>query len=84
MADTGKEYVPINCSFYDELEALATTRTRSKIQYRDQNGNESTLSDVLIKDFSVANKVEYMHLDDGHKLRLDRIIAVNGKPMPQE
>lgn len=83
MADAEK-YVPINCSFYDELEALATTRTKSKVQYEDQEGNASTLSDVLIKDFSVKDKVEYMHLDDGHKIRLDKIIAVNGKPMPQD
>ncbi len=31
MAKTEKKYVPISCSFYDELEALATTRTKSKI-----------------------------------------------------
>lgn len=83
MADT-KKYVPINCSFYDELEALATTRTKSKIQYQDENDNSSTLNDVLIQDFSVQDKVEYMHLDDGRKIRLDAIIAVNGKPMPQD
>ena len=83
MANADK-YVPINCSFYDELEALATTRTKSRIKYEDQEGNTSTLSDVLIKDFSVKDKVEYMHLDDGHQIRLDSIIAVNGKPMPQD
>ncbi len=74
-------YQPISCAYYDELEALAVQKRRNTVQYYDLDGNETTLRDVMITDFYVDNKVEYMKLDDGHDVRLDKLIAVNGKPM---
>lgn len=80
MADQNREYQPISCAYYDELEALATLGRKSTIQYHDLEGNATTVEGV-IKDFYVENKVEYMTLDDGRDIRLDKLIAVNGKPM---
>ena len=76
-----KNYQPISCAYYDELEALAVQKRRNTVQYYDLDGNETTLRDVMITDFYVDNKVEYMKLDDGHDVQLDKLIAVNGKPM---
>lgn len=75
------KYQPISCSYYDQLEALAVQKKKNTVQYVDIDGNKSTLHDVVITDFYVDNKVEYMKLDDGHDIRLDNIIAVNGIPM---
>ncbi len=79
MAD--KPYQPINCAYYDELEALAVQKTKSIVQFHDREGKEITLTDVRILDFYVNDKVEYMKLDNGQIVQLDLIIAVNGKPM---
>lgn len=75
------KYQPISCAYYDQLEALAVQKKKNTVQYTDTDGNKSTLHDVVITDFYVDNKVEYMKLDDGHDIRLDNIIAVNGIPM---
>lgn len=80
MSDN-KNYQPISCAYYDELEALAVQKVKSVVQYYDRDGNASTLTDVRITDFYVRNKVEFMKLDDGHEVQLDKLIAVNGKPM---
>ena len=78
MKDT--KYVPINCSYYDELEALATLKRKSVIQYHDLDGNETKIEGI-IKDFRADNGVEYMIMEDGKEIRLDKLYAVNGKPL---
>ena len=72
------KYTPISCSFYDELEALATLRKSCLIQYRDAQG-ELQHQNAIIKDFFIRDKVEYMLLDNGDTIRLDYLVEVDGK-----
>ena len=76
-------YTPINCSYYDELEALATLKRHSVIQYHDIEGNPGTVEGLII-DFKTRDKEEFLVMDDGREIRLDRLVAVNGKPLQQE
>ncbi|MCI5080102.1 MAG: Rho-binding antiterminator [Saprospiraceae bacterium] len=71
------KYTPINCSFYDELEALATLRRKADILYFDVEGKEQKVTDLIV-DFFIEDKVEYMKLKSGQTIRLDYLISVNG------
>lgn len=76
-----KPYTPIDCSYYDELEALATLRREAHIIYL--NESEEALSVTsLIKDFYIRDKVEFMLLANGLEIRLDALVSVNGKERP--
>ena len=73
-----KKYIPISCSYYDELEAWATLKTNCLIVYRDNEGM-TLQTEGLIKNLFTSNKEEFMHLDYGLQLRLDQLININGK-----
>lgn len=72
------EYIPVNCNFYDELEALATMKKHCQIIFRHQNGAISTIRGVIF-DLYTLNKMEYLVMDSGLKIRLDKLIEVDGK-----
>jgi len=76
-----KTYVPISCSYYDELEALATFKKLVNIQYLDEQGAAQETEDV-IKDLFTKEKIEYMLLQSGNSIRLDYLIKVDGKALP--
>lgn len=75
-----KKYVPISCNFYDELEAIAVRQQTSLIQYLNEAG-EAQEAIGNIKDLFVENKVEYMLLSNGQRIRLDTLLSVNGKAL---
>jgi Rho-binding antiterminator len=77
---SSRSYIPINCSFYDELEALATLRKVAHIQYTGADTTTKT-AEGRIKDFFIREGAEYLLLNTGLEIRLDYIISVNGKIM---
>lgn len=75
------DYIPIDCSYYDELEALATLRKEARVFYLSET-DKPIKKTAHIKDFFIVDKVEFMLMGDGSKIRLDKIISVNGKERP--
>jgi Rho-binding antiterminator len=76
-----RPYVPISCAFYDELLALAGEGRGCEIRYRDDAGEEATVRARIQDVFSRAG-AEFVLLDSGATLRLDRLIEVAGRPLP--
>jgi len=75
-------YTPINCSYYDQLEAWAVKRDWVNVTYLNDAGEFQIVRGV-IKDLVTRNHQEFMLLSDGTSLRLDRLIEINGKPLPK-
>ena len=74
-------YTPIDCSYYDRLEAWATRRQEVQIVYRlAESGGEQTLRSK-INDLQTKEGVEYMHLAIGEVIRLDQLVSVEGIPV---
>lgn len=69
------KYIPISCHFYDELEALAVKRIKSKIVFLEDT-LENEIEDFII-DFKNINKEEFMILSSGKQIRLDKIVSIN-------
>ncbi|TWV93336.1 hypothetical protein [Chitinophaga pinensis] len=81
MDTSNNPYQPIDCNYYDRLEAWATMRTICQILFRDEEGKEQDVT-ARIEDVYALNKVEYMRMDNGLVIRLDSLIAVNNIPLP--
>lgn len=73
-----QKYQPISCHFYDELELLAIRQKNCSIVYLDETGNQLEKVAIII-DFKIMDAAEFMLLKDGEKIRLDRLVSVDGK-----
>jgi Rho-binding antiterminator len=73
-------YIPVNCDFHDELEALATLRQECQIVYHNATNEVIEVCNRIV-DVYAANKADFLKLKDGTEIRLDRIVSLNGKPM---
>lgn len=75
-------YNPIDCSYYDRLEAWATLRESCDIIWFDQEGVKqhtySRINDLLLKE-----GVEYLIAENDLAIRLDKLVSVNGIPLAQ-
>ena len=76
--ETEKTYKPISCSFYDELEALATLKRECVIEYLSNEGVTKSVSGRIV-DFFIEDKVEFLLLQNNQKIRLDFLKTVDGK-----
>jgi Rho-binding antiterminator len=75
-----EKYNPINCDFYDELEALATIGKRVSIVFLD--GSAKVAVQGVIRDLFTMESIEYMKLDSGLVIRLDKLVGIDGKLPP--
>ncbi|RSK31137.1 hypothetical protein [Hymenobacter metallilatus] len=74
-------YKPISCSFYDELEAHATTGQPCTLTYRTEPDTPPSTYHGTIQDLYIRDKVEYLRLQDGFELRLDNLLALDDKEL---
>ncbi len=78
-------YKPIDCGFHDLLEATITWRTYSHLQYFTDLWEFITVT-TLLKDLTSERDpdglTEYLVIDTGERIRLDRVVNVNGTFAP--
>jgi transcriptional antiterminator Rof (Rho-off) len=65
-------YRPIACEFHDRLEAFATLRRRVRLSLAGEDAAEGLIADI----YTAADKQEFLRLDNGAEIRLDRILDV--------
>ncbi|MGQ9642881.1 MAG: hypothetical protein ACUVT3_03370 [Ignavibacterium sp.] len=64
-----KNYKPIACGLYDELETRSIKKQKCKITFVDNSGVIQTI-DCIISDLFARDKVEYLRTDGGQEVRL--------------
>ncbi len=75
-------YLPIDCGFHDQLEALAVRGTVVSVEIEDGGAFRARIADVFAR-----GGADYARLapEDGQppqEVRLDRVLAVSGIPRP--
>jgi len=71
-----KQYKPIACGLYDELELRALRKQKVNLVItNEQNENESLT--CIITDLFSKDKTEYLKTGDGRIIRLDDIIEMD-------
>jgi Rho-binding antiterminator len=74
-------YQPIDCSFYDRIEAAAVRRAPVVLRHHDVEGSEVETKGRVADVFSRGG-AEYMRMAEGREIRLDRILALDGVAVP--
>jgi Rho-binding antiterminator len=72
------EYRKMSCDFYDELEALAIRNKDCDITFLNENESKQIIHDS-IKNLYSSKGIEYLETRKGAKIRLDKLIEVDGK-----
>ncbi len=87
-----QKYIPIDCSFYDNLEAFATTQKTVEINYLDTDYEKTINQKIKVKDLETKNGEEFMSCEvlenlelnrQKIKIRLDRLIDIDGIKVPK-
>lgn len=76
------DYTPISCDFYDVLTLLAIQRRPVAIGYRTPDGAEADAEDAIADVYTQGDE-EYVRLAGGREIRLDRLVTVDGQPLPR-
>lgn len=82
-----KAYRPVSCDFHDRLEDFAVRRRRVRIKVESEDADLPASPDQdrisgpehegLIRDIRTTDrKEEFLTLDDGTDIRLDRILDI--------
>lgn len=71
-------YRPIDCDFHDQIESLATTRHPVHLTFKDEGGGLATRDGIIEDVYTAPTKEEFLRMDDGTTVRLDRITDVHG------
>lgn len=74
-------YTPINCNYYDKLEAYATLKTTLTIVYIE-DAKTCKIHNTRIVTLFAKNHEEFLVLDNEQIIRLDKLVSINGETIP--
>lgn len=80
MPDFQTAYTPISCSFHDHLEHWAVRRTTVEVVWT-QDGEEQRATTRIVDVYAQAG-ADYLKLEIGTVIRLDRLVSVDGMLLP--
>ena len=68
-------YRPISCSVHDRLEALAVRSRPCRIRHRTPEGAVESAEGRIVDIFARQGE-EFLRMDGGEEIRLDRLVEV--------
>jgi Rho-binding antiterminator len=71
-----KEYKPIACGLYDELELRALGKKPVKLTITN-NKNQTEIFECIIVDLFSKDKTEFLKTGDGKIIRLDDVVELD-------
>lgn len=74
-------YRPINCNYYDILEANAVRGNVCQIMYLDETGKVVQVQSKIINLYT-KQKEEFMVMEHDLTIRLDQLISVDDQKVP--
>lgn len=74
-------YTSIGCTFHECLESWSQEQQPCKIQYRRQDGSAVEVASKIV-DLFTWQGAEYMLMEKGQLIRLDRLLSVNETTPP--
>lgn len=76
-----EKYHPIDCNFYDRIEAAIVLRKQVRLEYRSPGG-EAIAIDVVLQDTRNRGGEEFVVLPGEEEVRMDRILSLDGELLP--
>ena len=81
MKEIKDTYEPITASLRQDIEAFLANRKYIKLHYFNEI-HEYISDTAIIKKVLKRSDGEYLFLSNGQEVRLDRIVRLDGKPVP--
>jgi len=78
MKKKNTDYKPIDCNLYDEVILLIMRKQKIKIDYQTETGKSQEVETIL-KDVYAREGEEFVLLENGDKIRLDRVVKIDGR-----
>lgn len=78
-------YTPIDCSLHDELLLLALRRREVRLAVRSAEAADEEAPERLrgrVVDVLTRDGAEWLVLESGRRIRLDRLVTVDGRAFP--
>ncbi len=75
-----QKYQPVPRAVYEALEELYLMKEGAIFTF-EEGGTHRTVLNVLIMDLHQQDDGEWVTLEGGLRLRLDQLVAINGKPL---
>ena len=75
-----QKYQPVPRAVYEALEELYLMKEAAIFTF-EEAGTRRTVLNVLIVDLHQEDDGEWLTLEGGLRLRLDQLVAINGKPL---
>ena len=77
-----EKYIPIDCNFYDRIEAAIVLRKVVQLQYLEEQDQKVTI-DTPLADTQTKNGAEFLILPSGKAIRMDQIVSLDGVVLPK-
>ncbi|HRI48234.1 MAG TPA: hypothetical protein PK559_14095, partial [Ignavibacteriaceae bacterium] len=75
-----EKYIPIACGTYDLIEQLIIKKTSFSLEYYNDE-HEEIISEAVAVDVFSNDGAEFLKLESGLILRLDKIISIDNTPI---
>lgn len=70
-------YTPVGCGFYDMLEAAAVRKVVTHVRYLEEDGRETRYAGLILDVYSRGQE-EFVVIEGGREIRLDRLAEIDG------
>ncbi|TGK31623.1 hypothetical protein EHQ05_00390 [Leptospira yasudae] len=70
-------YVPVSCDLYDRLEEIVLRKIRVSLELSGEEAGTTSTQKQRIFDLVSMNREEFAVLENGEKIRLDKILKIN-------
>lgn len=77
-----KDYLPVDPDFYDIIEKEKLKKKIAVVNYFGENNSLEDARGAIEGIISSKNEEKFISFDTGEKVRLDRVITINGRPGP--
>ncbi len=75
-------YTPIDPDYFEIMEKEILRNKISKIFYFEEDKNLGEVKAKINRSFTVNNFEKFLEMSNGKRVRIDRIITINGIPGP--
>lgn len=76
------QYLPVDPDFQEIIQKEKDRKSNAVVNYFDPNGEVEDVKNEMKEVVKSENGEEHLLFANGEKVRLDRIITINGKPGP--
>ncbi len=77
-----EKFLPVAPEYIEQIENTISKKETVSVNYFENEINFENNKGKLIRVVTNENNEEFLLFEDGFKVRVDRIITINGKPGP--